>query len=652
MQNTPPKTASKVQEVLRDRFGLEDFRAGQLQVIEALLAGRSSAAVFPTGGGKSLCYQLPALLMPGVTVVVSPLIALMKDQIDALQARGISAARLDSSLDFEGYKRVVASVRSASLDLLYVAPERFNNERFRGLLRESDITLLAIDEAHCISEWGHNFRPDYLKLAGYAADFGIRQVLALTATATDQVLADICRSFQIAADDTVRTSFYRSNLTLQLSIANEAERAATLKEEIQERAGAAVVYVTLQRTTEELAKQLASQGVPARAYHAGMKPEARAAVQEWFMASSDGVVVATIAFGMGIDKADLRSVFHYNPPKSLENYAQEIGRAGRDGAPARCILTLCGADLNDIENFCFGDTPSATSISLLIDTLFDGVEEGFEHLLNLYSLSTETDIRPLVLKTLLTRLELEGFLRVGTPEYSEHSFKPLVSSQVMLARFSPDRQQFVRGILSSVTQRRVWFEVDLERAQARTGGDRFRVLAALEHLQEQGLIELRSKQVRHRYRVLRVPDDQGAIAATLHQDSLSREAAEMARLGQVIALAVSHVCQSSVLGAHFGQPLPAPCGHCSACLGTGTPGRAPERSTSALPEGIPAELLRVAGLGSPRSLARFLCGLTSPKLTRSKLRKHPLFGTRSAFRFSEVLRSVEVALGEPGPPLA
>ena len=318
---------------LASRFGFTEFRPGQERVVEALLAGRSALAVFPTGAGKSLCYQLPALLLDGVTVVVSPLIALMKDQIDALVRQGVDAARLDSSLGADEARDVSDRLRAGGLKLLYVAPERFNNERFLAQLERTTISLFAVDEAHCISEWGHNFRPDYLKLAARARELGAERVLALTATATPAVVADICAGFGIAEADAVVTGFYRPNLTLLTTPARAAERDQLLIDRLRERPpGSTIVYVTLQRTALRVASLLAAAGLPARAYHAGMSPEDRVAVQEWWTAAGGNIVVATIAFGMGIDKADVRYVYHLNLPKGLESYSQEIGRAGRDGA--------------------------------------------------------------------------------------------------------------------------------------------------------------------------------------------------------------------------------------------------------------------------------------------------------------------------------
>ena len=273
------ETAS-ARQVLESRFGFSSFRPGQERVIEALLAGRSALAVFPTGAGKSLCYQLPALMLDGVTVVVSPLIALMKDQIDALVLQGVDAARLDSSLEQAEARDVSDRLRAGSLKLLYVAPERFNNERFLAQLAQTPISLFAVDEAHCISEWGHNFRPDYLKLAARARELGAERVLALTATATPAVVADICAGFGIAAEETVVTGFYRPNLTLLTTPARAGEREQLLIDRLRERpAGSTIVYVTLQRTALRVASLLAAAGsagppVPRRPDRGGPRRDA------------------------------------------------------------------------------------------------------------------------------------------------------------------------------------------------------------------------------------------------------------------------------------------------------------------------------------------------------------------------------------------
>jgi ATP-dependent DNA helicase RecQ len=641
-------TTSELDEVVKKHFGFSEFRDGQRAVIEHLLAGKSSAAIFPTGGGKSLCYQLPALLLPGVTLVVSPLIALMKDQIDALAARDIAAARLDSTLSADEYSRVMQQVREGQLKLLYVAPERFKNERFRGLVESLQISLFAVDEAHCISEWGHNFRPDYLKLARFAHRCGAERILALTATATPQVATDICRGFRIDDHCAVRTDFYRPNLTLLATQVTTTDRDEELISRLRERSvGATIVYVTLQKTAQQVAAQLATAGFPARAYHAGMKSELRNETQEWFLASDDGIIVATIAFGMGIDKSNIRYIYHYNLAKSLENFAQEIGRAGRDGEPSICESLVCLDDLRTLENFVYGDTPSATAIHSLVNDIFS---RGDTFDVNLYDLAHQHDIRDLVLRTMFTYLELEEYLEGGTPFYAEYRFKPLVSSAEILSRFEGERREFLATVFRHARKAKTWFWLNVDDVGAATNSNRQRVVRALDYLAEQQLLEVSVSGVRHRYQKLRAPADASILADELYQRAVDRQAREVARIGQVIELMEQNGCQVSVLGAHFGEPLSQDCGHCSWCL------REKKTITLARPrdEAIDEEVWQKAMqlrrnhaeiLNEPRSFARFLCGVTSPVLTRSKLSREPLFGCLTQVPFADVLTRASADAG-------
>ncbi len=648
--HAPP--AQRPLEVLAARFGFDSFRAGQEQVVDALLAGRSALAVFPTGAGKSLCYQLPALLLEGMTIVVSPLIALMKDQIDFLQRSGIDAARLDSSLGAAEQREIFERLRAGALKLLYVAPERFNNERFLAQLARTRISLFAVDEAHCISEWGHNFRPDYLKLAERARELAAERVLALTATATPAVVADIRAGFGIEEADAVVTGFYRPNLTLLMTPVAASERDGRLLKRLRERPpGSTIVYVTLQRTSLRIAEQLADAGLPARPYHAGMGAEERVAVQEWWTGSGQAIVVATIAFGMGIDKADVRYVYHYNLPKSLESYSQEIGRAGRDGQESICELFACPDDVPTLENFAFGDTPTREALAgLLADVLHHPV--GTEFALSEYELSVRHDLRPLVLKTALTYLELDGVLRQGTPFYAGYRLRPLgaASFEDVVSRFDESRARFLRRLIDTGKTGRTWTTLAPADAAAALGEERRRIVAALEYLDQQGLVELQPAELRQRYTLNARPDSEDELVERLLERFGRRERAETGRIENVLALVTHEGCQVCALGGYFGESRAERCGHCSHCL-TGRaqqlpqPEPKPPIETIVHAEAIAALRSRHPdALSTPRQQARFLSGITSPATSRAKLTKDRLFGSLAERRFADVLAWCEATV--------
>lgn len=324
-------------QVLKTTFGYDEFRPLQDAVIANILAGRDTLAIMPTGGGKSLCYQIPAMLMPGLTVVVSPLIALMKDQVDQLRAVGVATLFLNSTLSPETYYENMQAVRSGEVKLLFVAPETLMTPRIFALLDSLEVSLITIDEAHCISEWGHDFRPEYRQLVDVRRRYPRAVCLALTATATPRVRADISKTLGFAQADEFIASFDRTNLYIEVQPKEDATRQALgLLERYKDQSG--IIYCFSRKQVDDLAATLVKKGWAARPYHAGLDDETRRRNQESFLRDDTQVMVATIAFGMGINKPNVRFILHHDLPKSIEGYYQEIGRAGRDGLPAHCLL--------------------------------------------------------------------------------------------------------------------------------------------------------------------------------------------------------------------------------------------------------------------------------------------------------------------------
>ncbi len=331
--------------IARTRFGIDDLRDDQGQVIANVLAGRNTLAVMPTGAGKSLCYQVPALLMRGVTLVVSPLIALMKDQSDKLSAAGVSNAAVNSTLSRGDERDALQAIGAAAHEIVFATPERLADPAFIALLRTQAIELLVVDEAHCISHWGHDFRPAFLDIGAARRALGGPPVLALTATATDAVIADIRHQLDLPHLDVINTGVLRDNLFLAVrQVTSDADRSHAIVDALRATAGSGIVYTATVRSCNELAAQLTRIGERVTRYHGKLSAAERRAQQEAFMRGEARIMVATNAFGMGIDKRDLRFVIHYQMPGTLEAYAQEAGRAGRDGAAARCTLLFFRKD--------------------------------------------------------------------------------------------------------------------------------------------------------------------------------------------------------------------------------------------------------------------------------------------------------------------
>ncbi|VVO11263.1 ATP-dependent RNA helicase RhlB [Pseudomonas fluorescens] len=630
---------------LEQVFGYPQFRPGQEAAISAVLAGRSAAAIFPTGSGKSLCYQLSALMLPNLTLVVSPLLALMQDQLAFLQRHGIAAGSIDSAQSRDVANDVMARARSGELKILMISVERLKNERFRNFLQQVPISLLVVDEAHCISEWGHNFRPDYLKLPDYQRQFNIPQTLLLTATATPKVITDMQAKFAIAAEDVVTTGFYRPNLNLLVEPVRGQDKRRRLVEWMAERPGQpSIVYVTLQKTAEHIAEHLERNGIQAEAYHAGLPHDKREAIQKRFMAGQSNCIVATIAFGMGIDKSDIRNVVHFDLPKSIENYSQEIGRAGRDGQPSDCLVLANRDSLNVLENFVYGDTPERDGIRYVLDELKASVPEGqWEFLLG--PLADQSNIRALPLKTLLVQLELRGLIAPRYAYYAEYRFKYLLEPDALLERFEGERKDFVAAIIQTSSRARTWATVSFEAMYTQYSAERNRVVKALDYFQEKGWVELESKQMTEVYSVLQSDFDSDALSADLHEYFTRHEQAEVARIHEMLEVFATERCLGYRLAEYFGDHnAPERCGHCSVCHGHIA--RLPEPPP--LPPLVDKNFAALCGdfihkheqhtgnVPTAERLTRFLCGISVPLFTKLKARAISGYAALEDYPYAEV----------------
>ncbi len=611
-----PSLEEKEAELLR-LFAKTEWRTGQRELVEWVLQGNACLGVLPTGHGKSLSFQVAALLMGGCSIVISPLIALMQDQVSVLQSLGIAAARFDSSLSFEERDDLLAALANGQLKMLYLAPEAMDNPALLSVLKRIELGLFVVDEAHCVSAWGHSFRPDYLKLPAWATRLPFKALMALTATATPRVRDDLREAFGIDERHCVVLPPYRDNI--ERHIQTSTDKLADLKEFLANPAHLpAIVYARSRKNVEELAAQLSSEQMPVPCYHAGQNAESRAMTQEQFLKNEIQVLVATIAFGMGIDKPDVRSVIHYHAPSSPEAYVQESGRAGRDGEQSTSLLLLDAMDGVEIRNRIWAEEPDEEGIARCVRWL---VPQSYRVVSN-WELGTECDLAADVPQRVLD--SLEGKVVITAQGYKYYKVRPLFP----IATICDGRDEEEIAKLEWLEANR---EGEVEAAAEAwdcSYDEAMQLLQDCEAAQEWSLTFRQQAMQIHRVREV----DTRQLTDQLLDYYAQRREGGLARWEQFLAMLSGERCLNEKLHQYFMGNEGTPCQHCSICAGKSI--TLPQMVEALSLEMPPASELPELHREGQRK--RFLLGIISPMLMRRRLWAHQHYGVLAGAKWEDL----------------